>query len=228
MRCSRCGSEVPAEAGYCRGCGAILRGSSATAALLDASPFLADEAVAPPGATPSARNDPARRSGTSPLDWAAAAGAAVVLASLGINWYQATVVVGGTPETITRHLLSGDAGIQRWMVPVCAVLIVAEVVANRAWTGRSRRQWRSYRGLLLLLCVVEVVLVASCMLSSPLSPDLLANIGISINIGPGSWVALGGALGGVGAAFARMLSGGPQLGRSMSAASAAGDRRSPR
>lgn len=215
MRCSRCGTEVPAEAGYCRGCGAILRGSAATAALLDGAAPAAGKGP-PPTAQLADRDSLRARSEPSRLEWAVVAAAITVLVSLAVNWYQATVLVRGSRETVTRHLLSGNAGIQRWMVPVCAVLVVGEVLANRIWCRQSRRQWRPHRGVLMLLCVVQLVLVASCMASSPLSPDLLANIGISINVGPGSWVALGGAVVGVGAAFGRMFSGGPQLGRSMS------------
>jgi hypothetical protein len=216
VRCSRCGSDLPAEAGYCRGCGAILRGSAATAALLDGvAPSARDGAPSPPAALADgdslqARPEPSR------LEWAVVAAAISVLVSLALNWYEATVLVRGSRETVTRHLLSGNAGIQRWLVPVCAVLVVGEVMANRVWCRQSRRQWRPHRGVLMLLCVVQLVLVASCMASSPLSPDLLANIGISVNVGPGSWVALVGAVVGVGAAFGRMFSGGPQLGRSMS------------
>jgi hypothetical protein len=48
------------------------------------------------------------------LDYAIICAAGLVLLSTAVNWYQITVKVAGVRATVTRHLLSGHAGIQRW------------------------------------------------------------------------------------------------------------------
>jgi len=149
------------------------------------------------------------------LDCGILAASGVVLLSITLSWYQASAVVAGVRETVTRHLLSGDAGIQRPLVPIVAGLIVIEVVWNMVRLRTHRQAWAAHRGAVMLLCVVQFVLVVSCMLSSPLSANSLANIGISINTGPGAWVALCAAVVGAVMAFGRMFAGGPALGRAM-------------
>jgi hypothetical protein len=158
----------------------------------------------------------------SVLDLGIIIGSAIVLASLLLNWYQAQVVVRGVRVTVVRHLLSADAGIQRPLVAVVAVLIAIEVVANFAWQRKAHEAWRPHRGVVMFLCVLQFVLVTSCMLSSPLSANSLANIGISLDTGPGGWVALAGAIVGVLAGGARMFAGRPALGRSAPASLRAG------
>lgn len=253
MNCSSCGGQVLADAGFCRKCGAILRGKSASATVILSS----DAGTSPPASrlepplagysqpTPPVTLPPSaglyapgitpptnlaigsRQSGKDPngndhrmrrhmlaFDDAIIAASGIVLISTAINWYQTTRVVNGVRETLTRHLLSGNAGIQRPLVPIVAGLTVIEVVANMVRLRRSQQAWRAHRGVVMLLCVVEFALVVSCMLSSPLSVDSLANIGISINTGPGGWVALCGAIVGMVAAFGRMFAGRSALGRS--------------
>jgi hypothetical protein len=232
VNCNGCGDEVPADAGFCRNCGAILRGKFANivfnpGSLADTRPptvLPSSEEThqgtigpRPPG-TSSGNSRPVRHSAShggyrysSALDYGVLAAAVLVLVSLALNWYQATVTVRGVRQTVTLHLLSGNAGIQRPLVPTIAGLIVAEVLANRIWFHKSQQEWKFHRGAVLSLCTLSFLLVGSCMLSSPLSPNLLANIGISINVGPGSWVALLGAVAGIVVALVRMFSGRPGL-----------------
>jgi hypothetical protein len=232
VNCNGCGNEAPADAGFCRNCGAILRGKFANIVFNpDSNAGTTPQTVASPSGetqegttdpglpvTGSGMSRPVRHSASqggyrysSTLDYGVLAAAVVVLVSLALNWYQASVTVHGVRETVTLHLLSGNAGIQRPLVPTVAGLIVAEVLANRVWFHKSRQEWKFHRGAVLSLCTLSFLLVGSCTLSSPLSPNLLANIGISINVGPGSWVALLGAVGGIVVALVRMFSGRPGL-----------------
>lgn len=257
MNCSSCGGQVLADAGFCRNCGAILRGKSASASVIPSSP---DAGVSPPPSSPEPPAAPlgeysepmqpfplapsaglyspatspptkwatdSRQSGMYParsdhrtrrymlsLDYGIIAASGIVLFSTTISWYRASVVINGVRETLTRSLLSGNVGIQRPLVPIVAGLTVIEVVLNMVWLRTSQQAWKAHRGVIMLLCVVEFVLVVSCMLSSPLGANSLANIGISINTGPGGWVALCGAIVGIIAAFGRMFAGRSALGRS--------------
>lgn len=222
MSCPSCGAPVPAEAGFCRSCGAILRGSAALAASA-ASATAASATAGPTPGRPTGSGHPARlahaaddrmRRHMLALDCGIIAGSGIVLGSILLNWYEAKVVVKGVRVTVVRRLLSGHAGIQRPLVPIVAVLIVIEVLVNLARHRTTQEAWRAHRGVVMFLCVLQFVLVVSCMLSSPLSANSLANIGISINTGPGGWVALAGAIVGVLAGFARMFAGRPSLGRS--------------
>jgi len=257
VNCSSCGGHVSADAGFCRNCGAILRGRSASATV---TPLHPPTGVSPPASTPerpatpvggysqatqpltlppsTGRYPPAiapqtkwatdsRQAGTYSLkndhrirrhmlafDYGIIAGSGIVLLSTTTNWYQTSAVVNGVRETLTRHLLSGNAGIQRPLVPIVAGLTVIEVVLNMVWLRTSQQAWRAHRGVVMLLCVAEFVLIVSCMLSSPLGIDSLGNVGISINTGPGGWIALCGAIVGIIAAFGRMFAGRSALGRS--------------
>jgi hypothetical protein len=157
----------------------------------------------------------------SGFDYVIMAGSVVVLLSTPITWYQKRLVVHGVVQTITRRLLSGNAGIQRPLVLVVAVLIVVEVIANLRSVHRYQEAWRRHRGAVMVLCIVQFVLVVSCILSSPLGANSLSNIGISVNTGPGGWVALTGSIVGVLAAFGRMFAGNSALGRSTSKPSGA-------
>jgi hypothetical protein len=161
-----------------------------------------------------ARNDHRTRLYMLAFDDGIIAGSAIVLLSTTITWYQTNVVIHGLREVLKRSLLSGNAGIQRPLVPIVAALTVMEVLLNMVRLHTSQQAWRRHRGVVMFLCVFELVLVVSCMLSSPLGADSLSNIGISINTGPGSWVALCGAAVGVIAAFGRMFAGRSALGRS--------------
>jgi hypothetical protein len=255
VSCSRCGGQVLADAGFCRNCGAILRGMSATASVISAeagvsqpagdqvpaaaalgsysrhaqpfSPPTGGHPDTPAIATPAKWIAAPRQSDTYPasrdrrtrhhmlaFDYGIIAASVIVLFSATLTWYQTTLAVEGVRHTITRHLLSGNAGIQRPLVVIVAALTIVEVVLNMVNLHTRHRAWRAHRGVVVLLCVAEFVLVTSSMLSSPLSPDRLANIGISIDTGPGGWVALCGAVLGVIAAFGRMFAGRSALGRS--------------
>jgi hypothetical protein len=218
VNCSTCGAPVPAEAGFCRGCGTILRGSAALVATRSANPAARAPSAPARGAGPPGRlgagTDDRMRRHMLVLDWGIIVGSGIVLASILLNWYQAKLVVKGVRVTVVRHLLSGDAGIQRPLVPIVAVLIVIEVLVNLARQRSTHEAWRAHRGVVMVLCVLQFVLVASCMLSSPLSANSLSNIGISVDTGPGGWVALAGAVVGVLAGCARMFAGRPALGRS--------------
>jgi hypothetical protein len=265
VNCSGCGGKVLEDAGFCRNCGAILRGKAARASVvpspsqssvspsagspeppsstLDAYGQPAQGFTAPPGAglyspvisPPTKRatdaqlsgkyaagNDRRMRRHMLAFDYGIIAASAVVLLSTTVNWYQTSVVLNGVRVVLTRHLLSGNAGIQRPLVPIVAALTVVEVVLNMARLRTTQQAWRLHRGAVMLLCVLEFVLVVSCMLSSPLSADSLANIGISINTGPGGWIALCGASVGVIAAFGRMFAGRSALGQSRSMPSRSG------
>jgi ribosomal protein L40E len=254
VTCSRCGAPVPADAGFCRNCGAILRGLSAKATLVPSSPppdvssptGVREPPAAPPGggrqrAQPvmPASTGPAAPLTGPPTNWAAGsaqtgrypagvddrmrrhmlafdygiiAAGGIVLFSITASWYEKRTFVNGVPLTVTRHLLAGNAGIQRPLVPIVAGLMIIEVVLNMVRMRGRREAWRRHRAVVLLLCVVELVLVVSCMLSSPLSADSLANIGISINTGPGGWIALCGAAIGLLAALGRAFTGSTALG----------------
>ncbi|HXY43292.1 MAG TPA: hypothetical protein VEH29_03820 [Acidimicrobiales bacterium] len=148
------------------------------------------------------------------FDGGVLAASGLILFSIATNWYEKGFIVDGARETVTRHLLSGNAGIQRPLLPILAGFTVVEVVLNMRWLRASQRAWRAHRGVVLLLCAVQLVLVVSCMLSSPLWAASLANIGISINAGPGGWIALGGAVIGLLAAVGRAFAGRTALGRS--------------
>ncbi len=207
MICPACGAEIPVDAGFCRICGEIVRGRYAS--------------------TPPAPPEPPRRSDRTPvprgdqglkyssiLDGAVTVGALAVIVSLGLSWYAASATVHGHVETITRHLLSGNFGIQRPLVPIVAAVTVIEVLANASLARRAQGEWSRHRAALVFFCALDLVLVVSSMLSSPLSPNRLSNLGISVNAGAGSYVALAGAAFAMFAASLRMFSGSPALGRS--------------
>lgn len=225
MNCSKCGDPVAADAGFCRGCGAILLGRSASASIVEGTtPRPPSSVTAAHGTAPAMlpRTSRSQRGGDGyrmrgvmlTLDCAIIAAGLVVLLSTTISWYETSVVVHGVRETLSRHLLSGRLGIQRPLVPIVAGVTVIEVLLNMARVRARQEAWRSQRGVVMLLCVLQFVLVVSCILSSPLSSNSLANIGISLDTGPGGWLALGGASLGLLVAFARLFAGRSALGRS--------------
>jgi hypothetical protein len=148
------------------------------------------------------------------FDYVIVAASAVVLLSTAINFYEYSRVVTGLRQTVTRHLLSDDAGVQRWLVPIVAGLIVIEVVLNIAWVRSSHREWRLHRGVAMVLCVLSLVFVVNAMAASPFGGFNLNNFGIQFDLAPGGWVAFCGAVLGVMAACARMFAGRPALTRS--------------
>jgi len=223
---------VAADAAFCRGCGAILLGRSASARIVEGtSPPPASSAAAAHGMTPAMAgrtsgsrlggNDDRMRRLMLSLDCAIIAAAFVVLLSTTISWYETSAVVHGVRETLSRRLLSGRVGIQRPLVPIVAGVTVTEVLLNMARVRSRQEAWRSHRGVVMLLCVVQLVLVVSCILSSPLGSNSLANIGISLDTGPGGWLALSGASAGLLVAFGRLFAGRPALGRSTALSSRA-------
>jgi hypothetical protein len=253
VNCSSCGRPVPVDAGFCRNCGAILRGRAASATVIPSfpqtgpsPPASGPEPPAPPLAEAgyfgpplepgwhgqryesstksattsrqsgkySAANDERMRRHMLAFDYGIIAASGLVLLSTTITWYQARIVVVGGRETLTRHLLSANAGIQRWLVPIVAALIITEVVLNMLWLRSSHREWKLHRGIAMLLCVVDLGLVVGCLASSPFGGVNLANLGLQFDLGPGAWLALSGAIAGILAAFARMFAGRPALTRS--------------
>jgi hypothetical protein len=296
VNCSNCGGHVPVDAGFCRNCGAILRGRSASATVIPSSvqagasppvsgpepppPPLADAGYFGPPLDPawprqphdastggqtwsvhddgtsseagqetrtfmptprrpspaahspttslstrwgtdsrqsgkySAEDDERMRRHMLALDYGIIAASGLVVLSTAINWYQASVVVAGERETLRRHLLSGSPGTQRWLVPIVAGLILTEVLLNMVWLRSSHREWKLHRGSAMFLCVADAVLVVNAMAASPFGGANLNNLGIQLDLGPGAWVALCGALVGIIAAFARMFAGRPALTRS--------------
>jgi len=55
VNCSNCGASVAPDAGFCRNCGAILRGKAASATLIPTAPF---SGPAPPASGPEPRTPP--------------------------------------------------------------------------------------------------------------------------------------------------------------------------
>lgn len=211
MTCPGCGADVPEDAGFCRACGTIVRGRAAPVRTREPAggPTARGSAATGAVARSAARGDRGDRS--LPLDVALLAAAVVVFVSSLLVWYERTVRVHGLFVRVTAGLLSGNAGIQRPLVPAVAGFLVAEVVANRLVAARHARELRWHRGVVLAGFFAEVVLVASCIASSPLSPDQLANLGISLDPAPASFVGLGAAGAGLVVAMLRMFSGRPSL-----------------
>lgn len=143
------------------------------------------------------------------FDYAVMSCAVVVLLTLFMPWY-AEHVHGAT---VTRRLLSGDAGIQRPLVPVVAGILILEGVANLWVLGLAGREWRYHRGVAFLLCVLNLILVGSSAASSPFTSENLSNLGIGLNPGLGAWLAIAGAATGIAAAVGRGFCGRPALTR---------------
>jgi len=227
VNCPSCGAEVPDDAGFCRGCGAILGGKYARAAAAVSSPAPHPSAQ-PSGVVSSAAKagEPRRARPSSPaggdrmlrvmsaLDSCLVVSGVIVLVSLAIVWYTKSVVTVARRVTLERHLLSGNAGIQRWLVPIVAVSMIVEALVNLRRLSRWQHDWRRHRGVAVVLALANFVLVVSCMATSPFGGETLANLGVQFAVGPGGWVALGGAIVGIVVGTARMFVGAPALGRS--------------
>lgn len=205
VTCPGCGAEVPEDAGFCRGCGTILRGRAAPVKGFD-RPTVTSPSRGEVGVSPTSRRDH-----SATLDYGMLAAALVVCASSLLVWYERTTTIHGANVTVTARLLSGDAGVQRPLVPAIAGFLAAEILLNRLTAVRGGHELRWHRAIVLASCVAEVVLVGSCIASSPLSPNQLANLGISLNPAPGSFVGLVAAGVALLIALLRMFSGRPSL-----------------
>ena len=303
MKCSNCGSLVSPDAGFCRACGAILRGRAASATLVPSSPAvgpappatgpeppspaLADAGHwAPPqaGSLPTAQGYRQAQAYEAPqgpplpppppglghpgnsypfqstaggqyvmggqpgigglppgphtipiwgggapwggiavaiadlrhqrrlqaIDLAAFFGAVAVLGSLFMPWYQFAYGGDGVSVAVSVTALSGESGSWRWLLLVCSLGIVAELLVTLLiFRAGSRDDW-PHRSFLALLCITNLALVVIAMLDSPFAGA--SQIGLlSSSLAAGAYVGLVGAIVGMGAAAIRLFTGPPAL-----------------
>jgi hypothetical protein len=157
----------------------------------------------------SVENDRRLRKHMLVFDYSLIGCAGLILATLALPWYSARL--GGL--TVTAHLLSGNAGVQRALVPVVASLLIVEGFANIVIFRLSDREWRYHRGGAFLLCVAGIIVVGSSAATSPFAPGTLDNLGISLAPGLGAWLAIAGAVLGLLMSIGRAFSGRPALTR---------------
>lgn len=312
MNCSNCGSVVAPDAGFCRNCGAILRGRAASATLVPsapaqgpvppasgpepAPPALADAGYwapppgpngqpqpgygpapsaypagyppqgyaqqqypsgqpppsypwdprhgqsahfPPPSAYPGRTHPYANAYGThtgpastghwggtvatssdgregrrlQAIDLGAFLGAAAVLGSLFMAWYQFAFSSGGTSVSVSITALTSPAGgLWRWLMLVFSIAIMFEILLTSVVLGmRLNIDW-PHRSLLALLCVANLALVIGAMVASPFSG--VASFGLlHASLASGAYVGLAGAIVGSGAAALRLFTGPPSLTR---------------
>jgi hypothetical protein len=144
------------------------------------------------------------------IDLAAFFGAVAVLGSLFMPWYQFAYGAGGVSVAVSVTALSGESGNWRWLLVVCSVGIVAELLVTLLiFRSGSREDW-PHRSFLVLLCVTNLGLVVAAMLDSPFSAA--GQIGLlSSSLAAGAYVGLVGAIVGMGAAGFRLFTGPPAL-----------------
>ena len=225
MICSNCGTPLASDAGFCRGCGATLRGKGASAVAIPGTPPPGAPPPAPPGATrppPNAYPPVTTRAGDrlpvppppvlseagfwgspAPVDgmfqltatptvpppsppgartgygyWGPSRaeqraryrqrlhwldlvewmGAAAVLGSLFMPWYQIGMSSGGLSAILSLTPLGTGAGGWRWLILILAVAILIEGGAA-VLVGSHSQGWRhgeaqAALGLVLLVLVI--------------------------------------------------------------------------
>jgi len=144
------------------------------------------------------------------IDLAALFGAVAVLGSLFMPWYQFGYGVGGLSLSVSVTALSSQSGSWRWLMLACSLGIATELLATLLiFKARTRSPW-PHRSLLALLCGANLVLVAVAMEVSPFGAAGQHGL-LNASLAAGAYVALVGAIVGVGAAAFRMVTGPPAL-----------------
>lgn len=149
--------------------------------------------------------------GLQTVDLAAFFGAAAVLGSLFMAWYQFAFSSGGASVSVSITALTFPAGgLWRWLMLVFSTVIMVELTLT--WflmRARSRVEW-PHRGVLALLCAANLALVIGAMVVSPFS-DIGSFGSLSASLASGAYVGLAGALVGAAAAVLRLFTGPPAL-----------------
>jgi hypothetical protein len=162
------------------------------------------------GAAAAARADFRRQRRLQAIDLAALFGAVAVLGSLFMPWYQFGYGVGGLSVSVSVTALSSQAGGWRWLMLACSLGVLAELLLTLLiFKARTRRAW-PHRSLLALFCAVNLALVAAAMVFSPFGAAGRLGL-LNSSLAAGAYVALVGAIVGVGAAVCRLVTGPPAL-----------------
>jgi hypothetical protein len=144
------------------------------------------------------------------IDLAALFGAIAVLGSLFMPWYQFAYGAGGLAISMSVTALSRQSGNWRWLMLVCSLGIAAELLATLLiFSSKTTHHW-PHRGLLVLFCGANFVLVAAAMMSSPFAEAGQLGL-LHSSLAAGAYVGLVGAIVGVGAASCRLVTGPPAL-----------------
>ncbi|MGO8877448.1 MAG: hypothetical protein ACLQNG_17015 [Acidimicrobiales bacterium] len=146
-------------------------------------------------------------------DLASFFGAAAVLGSVFMAWYQLAYSAGGASVSVSITALTYPAGgLWRWLMLVFSIAIIVELAFTSLVLRTSSGIDWPHRSVLALLCVANLALVVGAMVVSPFNGT--GPIGLlSASLGAGAYVALAGAIVGALAAAYRLLSGPPALTR---------------
>ncbi|HXY43564.1 MAG TPA: hypothetical protein VEH29_05220 [Acidimicrobiales bacterium] len=147
------------------------------------------------------------------IDLAAFFGAAAVLGSLFMAWYQFAFSSDGASVSVSITALTYPAGgLWRWLMLVFSIAVMSEILVT--WLvlrSRLNVDW-PHRSILAVLCVANLALVVGAMVASPFSG--VGSFGLlSASLASGAYVALAGAVVGSVAAALRLFTGPPSLTR---------------
>jgi hypothetical protein len=219
--CSNCNAPLPESAGFCRGCGTILRGRKAGATALPAGYQGATATLVGRAVVPTAT--PAAWSGGTPfptardmqraryrqrlhvLDVFAWLAAGAVIGSLFMPWYQLSLTRDGETASVSFTALGVHTGGWRWALLVVAAAIMAEGLLAGVTRVYQTRAW-PHSGIQFALASTLLALVLVAWWDSPI-PEIFAFApGLTRGGAAGTYLAVGGAgcavLAGVGRFFA--------------------------
>lgn len=179
MVCPGCGAFVPEDAGFCRGCGKIVRGPKIRLGpppgAVPAPPPLSPPAAWPPAASwPYAA--PAGRPGGRVLtiqptgnDLLVAIFTGVALVSLFLPFYRvrASDIFGDTVTPLQFSALNGYAGGWRWLAVASSVLILLYLFVRLIARGQSLPVPIPHTPLLAGLVTINLALVLLAFFSLP-------------------------------------------------------------
>ena len=149
------------------------------------------------------------------LDLTAFFGAAAVLGSLFMPWYQIGATGDGLSIAVSLTALGQHAGGWRWAIFVCSLATAVELLATLLiFKARVRADW-PHRSVLGLLCAANLAMVIAAMISSPFNAANGTEFfgGLSTSLGAGAYVGLIGAVVAMSAGAARLFTGPPALTR---------------